>query len=102
MKPKKDTHKVGAKAKPRGQQMGTAGAIDQNRNAMQDTPAVLGRRRGTVRKNRLFLECGGSTPLWSAATCRSSHSLASFFATGTPRAVQKFVDLRLLFPLVSI
>jgi hypothetical protein len=71
MKPKKDTHKVGAKAKPRGQQMGTAGAIDQNRNAMQDTPAVLGRRRGTVRKNRLFLECGGSTPLWSAARIAS-------------------------------
>jgi hypothetical protein len=45
MKPKKDTHKVGAKAKPRGQQMGTAGTPDQNRKEMKDTPAVLGRRK---------------------------------------------------------
>ena len=45
MKPKKDTHKVGIKAKPRGQQMGTAGATDQNRKEMKDTPAVLGRRK---------------------------------------------------------
>lgn len=42
---KKDQHKVGAKAKPRGQQMGTAGARDQNRKEMKQTPAVLGRRK---------------------------------------------------------
>jgi len=46
MKPKKDTHKVGIKAKPRGQQTGMAGAADQNRNAKKKTPAVLGRRKG--------------------------------------------------------
>jgi len=45
MKPKKDTHKVGIRSKPRGQQMGTAGAADQNRKEMKETPAVLGRRR---------------------------------------------------------
>jgi len=45
MKPKKDTHKVGIRAKPRGQQTGTAGAPDQNRKAKKETPAVLGRRR---------------------------------------------------------
>ena len=45
MKQKKDQHKVGAKAKPRGQQMGTAGARDQNRDEMKRTPAVLGRRK---------------------------------------------------------
>ena len=45
MKPKKDTHKVGIKVKPRGQQMGTAGAADQNRKQMKETPAVLGRRK---------------------------------------------------------
>jgi hypothetical protein len=45
MKTKKDTHKVGIKAKPRGQQMGTAGASDQNRKEMKETPAVLGRRK---------------------------------------------------------
>jgi hypothetical protein len=42
---KKDTHKVGSKTKPRGQQMGTAGASDQNRKQMKQTPAVLGRRK---------------------------------------------------------
>src|SRR5687768_5517438 len=45
MKPKKDTHKVGVRAKRRGQQMGTAGAADQNRKEMTETPAVLGRRK---------------------------------------------------------
>jgi len=41
---KKDQHKVGIRKKPRGQQMGTAGARDQNRAEMKDTPARLGRR----------------------------------------------------------
>jgi hypothetical protein len=45
MKPTKDTHKVGIRTKPRGQQMGTAGAADQNRKEMKGTPAVLGRRK---------------------------------------------------------
>ncbi len=42
---KKDQHKVGSKQKPRGQQMGTAGARDQNRQDMKATPAILGRRK---------------------------------------------------------
>src|SRR5688500_12084833 len=50
MKQKKDTHKVGIRAKRRGQQMGTAGAADQNRKAMKETPAVLGRRRKGANK----------------------------------------------------
>lgn len=45
MEQKKDTHKVGIKAKPRGQQTGNAGARDQNRKEMKATPAVLGRRK---------------------------------------------------------
>jgi hypothetical protein len=45
MEQKRDQHKVGAKTKPRGQQMGTAGAKDQNREAMEETPAVRGRRK---------------------------------------------------------
>ena len=45
MKPKKDTHKVGIRTKPRGQQMGTSAAPDQNRKEMKETPAVLGRRK---------------------------------------------------------
>jgi hypothetical protein len=50
MKPKKDQHKVGIRSKPRGQQMGTAGAPDQNRAEMNETPAVKGERK---RANKL-------------------------------------------------
>ena len=46
MTPKKDQHKTGIRTKPRGQQMGTAGARDQNRAEMDDTPARRGRRVG--------------------------------------------------------
>jgi hypothetical protein len=46
MKPKIDQHKTGIRTKPRGQQMGTAGARDQNRAEMDDTPARRGRRVG--------------------------------------------------------
>jgi hypothetical protein len=45
MKPNKDQHKVGIREKPRGQQMGTTGAPDQNRQSMKETPAVRGRRK---------------------------------------------------------
>jgi hypothetical protein len=45
MATKKDQHKVGAKAKPRGQQTGMAGTPDQNRTAKADTPALSGRRK---------------------------------------------------------
>jgi hypothetical protein len=45
MKKPKDQHKVGIRQKPRGQQMGTAGARDQNRDQMKATPAILGRRK---------------------------------------------------------
>ena len=47
---KNDQHKVGIRSKPRGQQMGSAGASDQNRENMNETPAVKGRRK---RANRL-------------------------------------------------
>ena len=46
MTPKKDQHKAGIRTKPRGQQMGTAGARDQNCAEMDDTPARRGRRVG--------------------------------------------------------
>src|SRR5690349_10849819 len=42
---KKDQHKVGTPEKPRGQQMGFAGTPDQNREEMDATPAVRGRRK---------------------------------------------------------
>jgi hypothetical protein len=50
MAAKKDQHKVGIRSKPRGQQMGTAGSLDQNRAEVDETPAVAGRRK---RANKL-------------------------------------------------
>ena len=49
----KDQHKVGAKAKPRGQQTGMAGVPDQNRQQKKDTPALSGRRRNA---NKMFAD----------------------------------------------
>jgi hypothetical protein len=48
---KKDQHTVGTPEKPRGQQTGFAGNRDQNREAMEETPAVRGRRQN---KNKMF------------------------------------------------
>ena len=53
MPQKKDQHKVGAKAKPRGQQTGMAGAPDQNRQQKRDTPALSGRRKNA---NKMFAD----------------------------------------------
>jgi len=47
----KDQHKVGTPAKPRGQQTGFAGNPDQNREEMEDTPALRGSRK---KGNRMF------------------------------------------------
>jgi hypothetical protein len=49
---RKDQHKAGTRAKPRGQQTGFAGHPDQNRQDMEDTPAL----RGSIRKrtNKMF------------------------------------------------
>ena len=43
MATRKDQHKVGTPAKPRGQQTGFAGNADQNREEMKKTPAIRGR-----------------------------------------------------------
>jgi hypothetical protein len=48
---KKDQHTVGTPAKPRGQQTGFAGNPDQNREAMEETPALRGRRKV---ENKMF------------------------------------------------
>ena len=50
---KKDQHKVGTPPKPRGQQTGFAGNPDQNREAMDDTPALRGVRK---KGNRMFAD----------------------------------------------
>ena len=41
----KDQHTVGTPAKPRGQQTGFAGHPDQNREEMEETPAIGGNRK---------------------------------------------------------
>lgn len=53
MAARKDQHKVGIRSKPRGQQMGTAGAPDQNREAKDETPALRGRRKSA---NKMFAD----------------------------------------------
>jgi hypothetical protein len=69
MKPKKDQHKVGTKAKPRGQQMGTTGAPDQNREAMKETPALSGRRKSA---NKMFADKSATNIGGDAVTPRTN------------------------------
>lgn len=45
MRKKKDQHDVGTPIKLRGQQTGFAGHKDQNREEMDQTPAIQGRRK---------------------------------------------------------
>ena len=51
MATKKDQHKAGIPSKPRGQQTGFAGNPDQNREEMEKTPALRGRRK---QENKMF------------------------------------------------
>jgi len=69
MTTKKDQHKVGVRQKPRGQQTGMAGASDQNRDAMKETPAVLGRRR---RSNKVAADKSAQNVGGDAVTPRTS------------------------------
>jgi hypothetical protein len=49
MSSKKEQRKVGSKRKPRGQQTGFVGNPDQNREEMENTPALRGRRKAASR-----------------------------------------------------
>jgi len=51
---KKDQHTVGTPEKPRGQQTGFAGHPDQNREEMDNTPALRGRIR--KKTNKMFAD----------------------------------------------
>jgi hypothetical protein len=53
MTKQRDTHKVGIPSKPRGQQTGYAGNPDQNREEMDETPALRGRRKSA---NKMFAD----------------------------------------------
>jgi hypothetical protein len=62
---KKDQHKVGTPEKPRGQQTGFAGNPDQNREEVDSTPALRGRRKKT---NKMFSDKSRQHSGTSAAT----------------------------------
>ena len=49
----KDQHKAGIPAKPRGQQTGFAGNPDLNREEINKTPALRGRRK---KENKMFAD----------------------------------------------
>lgn len=69
MAARKDQHTAGIAPKRRGQQMGTAGARDQNRKEMKETPAVLGRRKGV---NKLAADKSAQHTGGDAVTPRTS------------------------------
>ena len=75
---KKDQHKVGIRKKPRGQQMGEAGARDQNRAEKNETPARLGRRvnanKMSADKSRQNLAGDAVTPSTTAPSTISMPS----------------------------
>ena len=66
---KKDQHKVGTPARPRGQQMGFAGNPDQNREAMKQTPALRGRLK---RANKMFADESSQHVTGDVVTPRSN------------------------------
>ena len=66
---KKDQHKVGTPAKPRGQQMGFAGNPDQNRETMKQTPALRGRLK---RANKMFADKSSQHVTGDPVTPRSN------------------------------
>ena len=80
MSTKKDQHKTGAPLKPRGQEMGRGDDADQNRQAMADTPALRGRRKGA---NKMFADESAQHVGNDAATPRSNTpSLPAAMPTG--------------------
>lgn len=80
MSTKKAQQKVGAPEKPRGQEMGRGDDADQNRQAMADTPALRGRRKGA---NKMFADESSQHTGSDAATPRSNTpSLPAAMPTG--------------------
>ena len=65
MATKKDQHKAGIPEKPRGQQTGFAGNPDQNREEIEKTPALRGRRK---RANKMFGDASEQHVATSPAT----------------------------------
>ena len=62
---RKDQHKIGIPEKPRGQQTGFAGNPDQNREEMENTPALGGRRK---KANKMFADASEQHVAGNSAT----------------------------------
>jgi hypothetical protein len=69
MTSRKDQQKVGIPQKRRGQQTGFAGNPDQNRQEMEKTPALRGRRKGA---NKMFADKSSQHVTGDAVTPRSN------------------------------
>ncbi|HZM98491.1 MAG TPA: hypothetical protein VFB70_03815 [Pyrinomonadaceae bacterium] len=78
---RKDQHKVGTPAKPRGQQTGFAGHPDQNREEMSKTPALRGRLKKT---NKMFGDASEQHTGGNAVT-PSANSPSTVVKTATKR-----------------
>ena len=76
MRKTKDQHTVGTPTKPRGQQMGFAGNPDQNREEVNETPALRGRRKAG---NKMFGDISnqhvGSDPTTPSANSPSTPAM---------------------------
>lgn len=80
MKTRKDQHRAGVRAKPRGQQMGMAGAGDQNREQMAETPALDGRRKN---RNKMFSDKSAQNTGGDAVTPRTNSPSTTAMNAGT-------------------
>ena len=78
---RKDQHKAGTPAKPRGQQTGFAGNSDKNREEMEKTPAVRGRRK---QENKMFRDASEQHVAANAAT-PSTNSPSTVVNVGTKK-----------------
>jgi hypothetical protein len=61
----KDQHKAGIPPKPRGQQTGFAGNPDRNREEMEKTPALQGRRK---EENKMLADASGQHVAGNSST----------------------------------
>ncbi len=78
---RKDQHKAGTPEKPRGQQTGFAGNPDQNREEMEKTPALRGRRK---KENKMFGDSSEQHVAANPAT-PSSNSPSTVVNVGTKK-----------------
>ena len=84
MASKKDQHKAGVPAKPRGQQTGFSDNPDQNRTEMDETPAL----RGKLKKDNAMFADTSSQHVGSVSTtpCTISPSTPAMKATAKTRS----------------